>query len=388
MIYLDNNASTELDPEVRDAIAAALDLYGNPSSVHSAGRRARRAVEEAREEVAALVGATPGEIFFTSGGTEANALAIFGSVSAERGRLVSSAAEHPSVREPLARLAEEGFETVVVVPRPTGALDPAEVVDRAPAGTLLVSVMAANNEYGGLYPVGEIAGELGRRGVRFHTDAIQAAGRMPLDVKAWPIDLLSLSAHKIHGPKGVGALYVRRGVSLRAHVPGGGQEKKVRGGTENTAGIVGFGVAARLARERLVTEPKEIARLRDRLERGILESVEGARAVGAGAPRLPNTTAILFEGVPGDALLFRLDLEGVAVSVGSACSSGTLAPSPAVLSLGLTPREAKGVVRFSLSRLTTEDEIARVLEIVPRAVADARAARSTGTRPAAVPADA
>jgi cysteine desulfurase len=388
VIYLDNNASTELDPEVRDAIEAALDLYGNPSSVHSAGRRARRAVEEAREEVAALVGATPGEIFFSSGGTEANALAIFGSVSAERGRLVSSAAEHPSVREPLARLAEEGFETVAVAPQPTGALDPAEVLDRAPAGTFLVSVMAANNEYGGLYPVGEIAGELSRRGVRFHTDAIQAAGRVPFDVNAWPVDLLSLSAHKIHGPKGVGALYVRRGVSLRAHVPGGGQEKKVRGGTENTAGIVGFGVAAKLARERLATEPKEIARLRDRLERGILEAVAGARAVGAGAPRLPNTTAILFEGVPGDALLFRLDLEGVAVSVGSACSSGTLAPSPAVLSLGLTPREAKGVVRFSLSRRTTEDEIARVLEIVPRAVADSRAARSTGTRPATVPADA
>ena len=387
MIYLDNNASTELDPEVRDAIAAALDLYGNPSSVHSAGRRARRAVEEAREEVAALVGATPGEVFFTSGGTEANALAIFGSVSSEKGRLVSSAAEHPSVREPLARLAEEGFETVSVAPRPTGALDPADVLDRAPAGTLFVSVMAANNEYGGLFPVGEIAGELSRRGVCFHTDAIQAAGRVRIDVGAWPVDLLSLSAHKIHGPKGVGALYVRRGVSLRAHVPGGGQEKKVRGGTENTAGIVGFGVAARLARERLGSEPESVARLRDRLERGILEVVAGARAVGAGAPRLPNTTAILFEGVPGDALLFRLDLEGVAVSVGSACSSGTLTPSPAVLSLGLTPREAKGVVRFSLSRLTTDAEIACVLELVPRAVSDARAARA-GSRPATVPADA
>jgi cysteine desulfurase len=388
VIYLDNNASTELDPEVRDAIAGALDLYGNPSSVHSAGRRARRAVEEAREEVAALVGATSGEIFFTSGGTEANALAIFGSVSKERGRLVSSAAEHPSVREPLARLAEEGFETVAVAPRPAGSLDAVEVLDRSPAGTVLVSVMAANNEYGGLYPVGEIAEELSRRGVRFHTDAIQAAGRVRIDVSAWPVDLLSLSAHKIHGPKGVGALYVRRGLSLRPHVPGGGQEKKVRGGTENTAGIVGFGVAARLARERLGSEPDSIARLRDRLERGILEVVSGARAVGAGAPRLPNTTAILFEGVPGDALLFRLDLEGVAVSVGSACSSGTLAPSPAVLSLGLTPREAKGVVRFSLSRRTTEDEITRVLELVPRAVADARSARSAGPRPATVPADA
>lgn len=384
MIYLDNNASTELDPEVREAIAAALDLYGNPSSVHSAGRRARRAVEEAREEVAGLIGATPAEIFFTSGGTEANALAIFGSVSNEKGRIVSSAAEHPSVREPVTRLGEDGFETLAVSPQPSGALDPREVLERASPGTLLVSVMAANNEYGGLYPIGEIAAALSERGVRIHTDAVQAAGRVPVDVKAWLVDLLSLSAHKLHGPKGVGALYVRRGVALRAHVPGGGQEKKVRGGTENTAGIVGFGVAARLARERLPREPEEIARLRDRLERGILEAIPRARVVGAGAPRLSNTAAILFDDVAGDALLFRLDLDGVAVSVGSACSSGTLAPSPAVLALGFTPREAKGVVRFSLSRRTTETEIARVLDLLPRAVADARGGKTRSPAAAVV----
>jgi cysteine desulfurase len=385
VIYLDNNASTQLDPEVRDAIAAALDLYGNPSSVHSAGRRARRAVEDAREEVAALVGATPGEIFFTSGGTEANALAIFGSVSAERGRLVSSAAEHPSVREPLARLVEEGFETVAVAPRPTGSLDPAEVLDRAPAGTLLVSVMAANNEYGGLYPVAEIARGLSDRGVPLHTDAVQAAGRVPIDVEAWGVDLLSVSAHKIHGPKGAGALYVRRGIPLAPHTPGGGQERKIRGGTENTIGIVGFGVAARLARERVAREPTEIARRRDRLEGGVLEEIPGTTVVGAAAPRLPNTSAILFDGLAGDALLFRLDLEGIAVSVGSACSSGTLAPSPAILALGYTREHAKGVVRFSLSRLTTDREIEQVLEILPRLVAEARAARTRGSVPATVP---
>jgi cysteine desulfurase len=386
MIYLDNNASTALDPEVREAMAVAADSYGNPSSVHSAGRRARRAVEESREEVARLIGAGPDEIFFTSGGTEANALAIFGTLSWEgRGRIVLTAAEHPSVREPIASLADR-FETRAVPPDGSGALDPASVIDSATPATRFVSVMAANNEYGGLYPIGEIASRLRERGMPIHTDAVQAAGRVPIDVESWGVDLLTLSAHKLHGPKGVGALWVRRGLAIRALVPGGGQEKKIRGGTENTIGIVGFGIAARLARERLPLEPGGIARLRDRLESGILESIPGTRAVGAGAPRLPNTTAILFAGLAGDALLFRLDLEGVAVSVGSACSSGTLEPSPAILALGLPRQEAKGVVRFSLSRLTTQAEIDRVLEILPRVVAEARAIRSSAAmRASAVP---
>ena len=386
MIYLDNNASTALDPEVREAMAVAADSYGNPSSVHSAGRRARRAVEESREEVARLIGAGPDEIFFTSGGTEANALAIFGTLSGEGGgRVVLTAAEHPSVREPIASLADR-FEIRAVPPDGSGALDPGNVLDSATPATRFVSVMAANNEYGGLYPIGEIATHLRERGVPIHTDAVQAAGRVPIDVESWGVDLLALSAHKLHGPKGVGALWVRRGLAIRALVPGGGQEKKIRGGTENTIGIAGFGIAARLARERLPLEPGGIARLRDRLESGILESIKGTRAVGAAAPRLPNTTAILFVGLAGDALLFRLDLEGVAVSVGSACSSGTLEPSPAILALGLPRQEAKGVVRFSLSRLTTEAEIDRVLEILPRVVAEARAIRSpAAVRDSAVP---
>ena len=380
MIYLDNNASTPLDPEVRDAMANAVDFYGNPSSVHSAGRRARRAIEEARAEVAALVGAEAGEIFFTSGGTEANALAVFGSTAGRSGRVVTTAVEHPSVREAVARLAAGGFETVAVPPEPGGSLDPAQVLEAAPEGTVLVSVMAANNEYGGLFPVAELARALRERGAVVHTDAVQAAGKVPIDVRAWGVDLLTLSAHKIHGPKGVGALFARKGVPLHAHTPGGGQEKKVRGGTENTAGIVGFGVAARLARERLAEEALRIAGRRDRLERGIVAAVPGVRVVGGSAPRTPNTAALLFEGVPGDALLFRLDLEGVAVSVGSACSSGTLAPSPAILALGFSKEEAKGVVRFSLSRLTTDDEVDRVLALLPAVVTEARAVR----RPAAL----
>lgn len=349
----------------------AFERYGNPSSIHAEGRHARRAVEEARDEVARLVGARPEEIFFTSGGTESNAMALFGSAAARSGRVVRSGAEHPSVREAVDRLAASGREAVVVNPEPSGALDPERFLEAVAPETAIVTVMAANNEYGGLFPVVQIAAEARRRGALVHTDAVQAVGRIPVDVADWGMDLLSLSAHKFHGPKGAGALFVRKGVRLEAHTPGGGQEKKLRAGTENTAAIVGLGVAARLARERL-GEASVIAGLRDRLERGILARVEGSRAVGAGAPRLANTSAIFFEDVSGETLLMRLDLEGVAVSVGSACSSGTLAPSPAILSLGLSETEAKSVVRFSLSRLTTPEEIEAVLELLPGVVEQAR----------------
>jgi len=384
MIYLDNNASTPMDPEVREAVSAAMDAYGNPSSVHSYGRRARRVVEEARDEVARLVGARPEEIYFTSGGTEANALAIFGGVrrTGPASPIVTTAIEHPSVRESVARLAEElGVESITVAPDVSGAVEPERILAAAPPGTPLVTLMAANNEYGGLLPVAAVARALRDRGVPVHTDAVQAAGRIPVDAPAWDVDLLSLSAHKMHGPKGVGALYVRKGFPLRPHTPGGGQEKKIRAGTENTSGIVGFGVAARLARERL-DEAGRIAAMRDRLETRILATVPGTRVAGAAALRLPNTTTILFEGVSGEALLIRLDLEGVAVSVGSACSSGTLAPSPAILALGFSREEARGAVRFSLSRWNTEAEIDRVLALLPEAVAAARGARTEAAEPA------
>ncbi|MFY9549752.1 MAG: cysteine desulfurase family protein [Thermoanaerobaculia bacterium] len=374
MIYLDNNASTPLDPDVWRAMAAAATVHGNASSVHAEGQKARRTVEESRESIARLLGARPDEVFLTSGGTESNAMAIFGAAAGRSGRVVISGAEHPSVREAAARLAASGCEVVTVAPERSGALDPGRVLEAVTPGTLLVSVMAANNEYGGLYPVPAIAAEVRRRGALFHTDAVQMAGRLPLDAAAWDVDMLSASAHKMHGPKGAGALYVRRGVRLAPHTPGGGQERRQRAGTENTLAIVGFGAAARLARERLSTDPAEVGRLRDRLERGILEKIPGTRAIGSDAPRVPNTSALLFEGVSGEALLVRLDLEGVAVSVGSACSSGTLAPSPALLSLGLSREEARSVVRFSLSRMTREEEIRRVLELLPEAVGAARGA--------------
>ncbi len=373
MIYLDNNASTKLDAEVAAAMNDATAVYGNPSSIHIEGRRARRAIEEARDEVGRLLGARSDEVFFTSGATEANALAIFGALGARPGGIVTTAAEHPSVSETADR-AGRRFQTRVtrVPPEPSGALEAQRLLAEVGEATALVSVMAANNEYGGLYPIGEIAAQARSRGALFHTDAAQAAGRVPVDVRALCCDLASVSAHKLHGPKGVGALFVRRGVRIEPHTPGGGQERGIRPGTENTIGVVGFGVAARLARERAAREAGGIAALRDRFEASVTARISGARVVGAGTPRLPNTSAILFEGVAGDALLIRLDLEGVAASVGSACSSGTLAPSPAILALGIAPEKARSVVRFSLSRWTTPEEMTRVAGLLPSIVAEAR----------------
>jgi cysteine desulfurase len=386
VIYLDHNASTPLDPEVWAAMEAAASVHGNASSVHAEGQNARRLVEEARDDVARLLGVRPDEVFFTSGGTESNALAILGGAAGRRGRVVVTGAEHPSVREAAARLAATGpFEVVTVDPEPSGALDPGRVLAAVDSETALVSVMAANNEYGGVYPVAALSDEIRRRGALFHVDAVQAAGRIPVDAAAWGVDLLSISAHKMYGPKGAGALYVRRGVALSAHTPGGGQEKRVRAGTENTLAIAGLAAAARLAARRVSAEAAGIAALRDRFERGVLDAVPGARVIGAGSPRLPNTSAILFEGAPGEAVLIRLDLEGVAVSVGSACSSGTLAPSPALLALGLSRADARSVVRFSLGRTTTEAEIERVHGLLPAAVAAAR--RPAVREPVAAAAD-
>lgn len=380
MIYLDNNASTKLDPSVREAVSEALGLFGNPSSMHTAGREARRAVEEARDEVARLVGAAPGEMFFTSGGTESNAMAIHGITAGQAGVVVRSGAEHPSVREAV----DAAGEPRVVNPDESGGLDASKVLKAVDERTRLVSVMLASNEYGALFPVAEIGagcralasarGPGPMREIRFHSDAVQAAGRVPIDVRSLSVDLLSLSAHKLHGPRGAGALFVRQGVRLAPRTAGGGQEGRLRAGTENTPAIVGFGVAARLARERLAADARAISRLRDRLEGGILERISGVRVIGAAVPRLPNTSAILFTGAPAETLLVRMDLDGVAVSAGSACSSGTLAPSPALLALGMTRAEARQVVRFSLSRETREDEIDRVLELLPSAVEAARLA--------------
>jgi cysteine desulfurase len=331
-------------------------------------------VEESREEVARLLGARAEEIVFTSGGTEANALAIFGAAGERAGTIVRTSVEHPSVREPFERLAGGGRDAIAVPVQPSGALEPALFAASIPERTALVSVMAANNEYGALFPVAEISMTARDRGALVHCDAVQAVGKVPVDVGDLGVDLLSCSAHKLHGPKGVGALFVRRGVRLSAHTPGGGQERRLRAGTENTIGIVGFGRAARLARDRAGLDFTRVQDLRNRFERQILSRVPGSRVVGSAVPRLPNTSAIYFEGISGEALLFRLDLDGVAASTGSACSSGTLAPAASILALGLPPSEAGGDLRFSLSRETTSQEIESAVSRIETAVFSAREA--------------
>jgi cysteine desulfurase len=375
MIYLDHNASTPLDPRVRAAMHEAEDAYGNASSIHAVGQAARRRIEEARDEVSALCGGAGGTVVFTSGGSEANALALRGAAAGRVGSVVLSGAEHPSVRENAVRRGERGPVRVVVVdPDPSGTLDPARVAAAVGEDTVLVSVMAASNEYGALHPIAEIAAAVRERapGVLVHTDAVQAAGRVRVDAARWGVDLLSLSAHKMHGPKGAGALWVRRGVALEPIVAGGGQEKRLRSGTENTVAIAGFGAAAAAAREGPGAGMERVRALRDRLETGVVRRVPGSRVLAASAPRLPNTSAILFDGVSGEALLIALDLEGIAVSVGSACSSGTVSASPSLTALGLSRDEALRVVRFSLGRTTTEAEIARVLEVLPAVAARVR----------------
>jgi cysteine desulfurase len=386
MIYLDHNASTPLDPRARAAMRDAEEVFGNASSVHAAGQAARRLVEEARDAVSRLIGGAGGTVVFTSGATEANALALRGAALRRPGPVVISGAEHPSVRENASRRGAAGASPVVRVdPDPSGELDPERVLAAVGPETALVSVMAASNEYGAIHPVARIAEALRERapGVLLHTDAVQAAGRIAVDAASWGVDLLSLSAHKMHGPKGAGALWVRRGVALEPLIAGGGQEKRLRSGTENTAAIAGFGAAASAAAGSFAADAPRIRALRERLEAGVLRSVSGARVLAASAPRLPNTSAILFDGVAGESLLIALDLEGVAVSVGSACSSGTVSPSPGLTALGLSREEAMRVVRFSLGRATAESEIARVLEILPGVVARVRdaAAVSAGARP-------
>ena len=363
MIYLDHNATTPLDPRVREAMEPYLkERFGNPSSVHEAGRAARRAVEEARERVAGFLGAREAEeIVFTSGGTESDAQAILGTPGiAERGIAVT-AVEHPAVREPARSLAESGARVEEIPALPSGELD-LDAAHRAIArGPALLSVMAANNEYGAIFPVPLLARAAHETGVIVHSDAVAAAGRVAIDVGAWEIDLLSISAHKIYGPKGVGALYVRKGLDLRPLLPGGGQERRRRGGTENVAGIVGFGEAARLLADEAQEENARVAGVRAEFERLLRNSVPGIRIWGEGIERLANTSAVSFPGRSGEALLIRLDLAGIEVSTGSACSSGSLSPSPAILALGATREEAKGTLRFSFGRSNRREELPEVI---------------------------
>ncbi|MBK4718208.1 aminotransferase class V-fold PLP-dependent enzyme [Azospirillum sp. YIM DDC1] len=375
MIYLDNNATTPLAPEVREAMLPHLfGEFGNPSSPHAAGMAAKRAVGEARAQVAALVGAKAADILFTASATEANHTALIGTLRAvaaerpERRHLVTTAIEHPSTLMLAGDLERQGWRVTVLPVDGTGTIALADLRDAVTPDTALVSVMWANNETGAIQPVGAAADIAQARGALFHTDAVQAAGRVPIKVDAVNADLLTLSAHKMHGPKGIGALFIRKGVPFTPLIHGH-QERHRRGGTENVPAIVGFGAAAGRAAA-MVAEAGDMAILRDRLERGVLAGWPGSRVNGEGADRLSNTSNIRFadpQGRPLDAeeLLMRLDRAGIAVSMGAACASGGNEPSHVLTAMGLTPAEAAASLRFSLSRYNTAEEVESVLNEFP-----------------------
>jgi tRNA (5-methylaminomethyl-2-thiouridylate)-methyltransferase len=376
IIYLDHNATTPLRAEVVDATTVAMrDLPGNPSSTHAPGRAARAAIEKARAEVAALVGAASEEIVFTSGGTEGNDLAIRGLIRGARAarggesqHAVSSAIEHPSV---LGALAAAKIDLTLLPVGPEGAIAPDSLRAVLRPDTALVTLALANHEIGNIHDVAATASIAHAAGALFHADAVQAVGKIAVDLAVLGVDALTISAHKIYGPKGVGAIYIRRGAPFAPITTGGHQERERRAGTENVAGIVGFGVAARLARGEIATAGARIAKLRDRLE-GRLLAIAGTRRHGDPARRLPGTLNIGFAGAPGQLVAAALDLEGVSVSTGSACTSGSLAPSPVLLALGLSPDEASSALRFGVGRDTTEADVDRVAALVAEIVARVR----------------
>jgi cysteine desulfurase len=376
-IYLDYNATTPVARDAADAISRALvDTFGNASSVHAFGQVARAALDEARTEVARLVDADPSAIVFTSGGTEADNLALRGVAAATRDprrrRLITTGIEHEAVLTTARALEREGWTVEVLPVGESGVLDPAALEARLTDETALVSVMHANNEVGTIQPVAELAALAHARGAVFHTDAVQSVGKVPVSVSALGVDLLSLSGHKFGGPKGTGALWVRRGVRLVAQATGGRQERNRRAGTENVPSLVGLGVAARLAREKLDTAAASIGRLRDRLEAGILAGVPGTAINGDRDRRVPNTTNVSFDGLEAESLLIALDLEGVAVSTGSACSSGSLEPSHVLRAMGLPSPRARNSLRFSLGSETAAEEVDYVVQILPTLVAKLR----------------
>lgn len=375
-IYLDHAATTPVRDEVANAVREAADQCNfNPSSLHFEGRRARAALDTARDCVAAAIGATRAEILFTSGGTEANNLALLGATRGlgRRGHVVASAIEHHAVLAAVDRLREDGFEASLVPVDRQGRVEPAEFERSLRTGTLLASVMYANNEVGAVQPIAELAEIARRRGVLFHTDAVAAPTWLPIDVRALGVDLLSISAHKFYGPKGVGVLYLRRGVSLAPIIVGGGQESGRRSGTENVPGIVGMARALELAVAQRAQAAGDVAPLRDRLEAGIRSRVAGVSVNGGDAPRLANCSNLSFAGVDPAALIIALDLAGVSASAGSACTSGTLEPSHVLAAMAWEGAGPASGVRLSLGTATTAAEIERVLNILPAVVADIRA---------------
>jgi cysteine desulfurase len=368
-IYLDNNATTAIHPDVLRVLGESLrDVYGNASSIHKEGQRARQVIEDAREAVGRLIGSSARDLVFTSGGTESNNAAIFGAVPHEgRHHIVTTGIEHPSVSEAVATLERRGNRVTRIAPSREGVIAAAGVIAAIGDDTRLVTVMLANNETGVIQPVAEIGRACRDRGVHFHCDAVQAVGKIDVDVSAISCDTLSISGHKVHAPKGIGALYVRRDLTMSSHIVGGAQERRRRAGTENVPLAAAFGAAAKIAADS--SWRPRIAALRDRFETALTSAFDVV-INGAPVPRVPATTNATFRGVDAEGLVIALDLSGVAVSTGSACSSGRVEPSAVLLAMGLSPDEAKSTVRFSMSRFTTEEEIDRVLvllrDLVPR----------------------
>jgi cysteine desulfurase len=376
-IYLDYNATTPVDRAVLEAMLPYFaDNFGNASSIHSSGQRGRSAVDAARDNVAALIGAKAAEVVFTSGGTEADNLALFGAVMASdqsRKHVITTAIEHHAVLNAAQALEKQGIDVTYVSVGSGGVVDPQDIRRELRLETILISVMHANNELGTIQPIEEIGRIAAEADVYFHCDAVQSAGKMPLDVNRLGVDLLSVSAHKIYGPKGIGALYVRSGTPLAPQFHGGHHERDRRPGTENVPGIVGFGKAAELAKMNCETAAARVAVLRDRLEAMLTGSLRSVRVNGDRGRRIANTTNLAFAGAGGEALVIALDLQGISCSTGAACSSGAVEPSHVLLAIGLTADEARSSLRFSLGRATTSDEIDRAMAIIPPTVERLRA---------------
>jgi len=371
-IYLDHNATTPIDPAVRDEMMTCLGgAPGNPSSIHGFGQEAKRVIDKARARAARLIGAQPEEIVFTSGGTEANNLGIMGVVAAAkraRPHVVTSPIEHQAVLNVCRHIEEVGGLVSFAHVDQEGLLDPASVISSLQDDTLLVSIMLANNDIGTVQPVVAVSARLRERGIPLHTDAVQAVGKLPVDVKALDIDLLSFSGHKLHGPQGIGALYIRKGTKLSSVMFGGHQERGLRPGTENVAAIAGFGRACELAAERLAEDAVHIEALRSWFETAIVARVTKTMVNGQTAPRLPNTSNLSFDGLDGEMLTINLDLLGVAVSTGAACSTADHEPSHVLIAMGRTPVQARSSVRFSFGRGNTAEDALHAVDSVVRVV--------------------
>jgi cysteine desulfurase len=375
MIYLDHSATAPVDPRVFEAMTPYLmDRFGNPSSIYRAGQDVRKDVEDAREKVAGLLGAEPREILFTSGGTESDNTAVKGvALNRGKGHVITSAIEHPAVLKVVQWLEKQGFGATYVGVGSDGLVDPDEVRKAIRPDTIIISIMHANNEVGTVQPIEQIAAIAHEKEIVFHTDAVQTAGKLTLDVGQMGIDLLSLSAHKFYGPKGIGALYVKRGTRLDPCVHGGHQEWGRRGGTENVAGIVGLGEAAEIAVAEMHSDEERLGQLRDRLEAGLAEKITDLLFNGSRDKRLYSIANLCVKYVEGEAMLLNLDFHGIAASSGSACTSGSLEPSHVLLAMGISAEIAHGSLRFSLGRINTREDIDKVIEVLPPIVEKLRA---------------